>query len=281
MPELPEVETVRRGLSPAMEGRAIERVELRRADLRFPFADRFAERLKGVRIERLGRRAKFLMAQLSSGEVLTMHLGMTGRFSIEGKGFEAFAHSVSNNVIHDHVVFHMEGGVTVTFNDPRRFGFMELYGVGEAEKSKRFAELGPEPLSNSFSSAYLSEILKNKSSPIKSALLDQRIVAGLGNIYVCEALFRSGISPVRKSSTIAGKRAEKLVPVIKDVIREAIDAGGSSISDFAQTDGKLGYFQHSFLVYGQEGKACKICDTPIMRISQSGRSTFYCTNCQK
>ncbi len=281
MPELPEVETVRRGLSPAMEGRAIERVELRRADLRFPFSDRFAERLKGVRIERLGRRAKFLMAQLSSGEVLTMHLGMTGRFSIEGKGFEAFAHSVSNKVIHDHVVFHMEGGVTVTFNDPRRFGFMELYGVGEAEKSKRFSELGPEPLSNSFSSAYLSDVLKNKSSPIKSALLDQRIVAGLGNIYVCEALYRSGISPVRKSSTIAGKRAEKLAPIIKDVIREAIEAGGSSISDFAQTDGKLGYFQHSFMVYGQEGKACKMCERPIERIVQSGRSTFFCGACQK
>ena len=281
MPELPEVETVRRGLSPAMEGRVIERVELRRADLRFPFPDDFAKRLKGVKIERLRRRAKFLMAELSSGELLTMHLGMTGRFAIEGKGFEIFEHSTSDNPKHDHVVFHMQDDVTITFNDPRRFGFMELYSAGEAETSKRFAELGPEPLSNHFSSEYLEDVLKAKSSPIKNTLLDQRVVAGLGNIYVCEALFRAGISPTRKSSSIKGERADRLVPVIKDVIREAIDAGGSSISDFAQTDGKLGYFQHSFLVYGRENEPCKVCDKPVARISQSGRSTFFCVACQR
>lgn len=281
MPELPEVETVRRGLMPAMEGRVIERVELRRSDLRFPFPNEFAERLKGARVDKLSRRAKFLMAELSSGELLTMHLGMTGRFSIEGKGFEVFAHSTSDNPKHDHVVFHMEDDVTITFNDPRRFGFMELYGVGEAEKSKRFSELGPEPLSNHFSSAHLNSVLQKKSSPIKAALLDQRIIAGLGNIYVCEALFRAGISPRRKSSTIVGKRAERLAPIVKDVIREAIEAGGSSISDFAQTDGKLGYFQHSFLVYGREGEPCKTCEHPIERIAQSSRSTFFCGACQK
>ncbi len=281
MPELPEVETVRRGLSPAMEGRVIERVELRRADLRFPFPEDFAKRLEGSKINRLGRRAKFLMAELSSGELLTMHLGMTGRFSIQGKGFEIFEHSAGDDPKHDHVVFHMQDEVTITFNDPRRFGFMELYKEGEAEASKRFSELGPEPLSNHFSPEYLEQILRGKSSPIKNTLLDQRIVAGLGNIYVCEALFRSGISPTRKSSTIKGKLAARLVPVIKDVIREAIDAGGSSISDFAQTDGKLGYFQHSFFVYGKEDEPCTTCAKPIKRISQSGRSTFFCSSCQK
>lgn len=281
MPELPEVETVRRGLIPAMEGRVIEHVELRRANLRFPFPENFAERLKGVKIERIGRRAKFLMVELSSGELLTMHLGMTGRFSIEGEGFDVFAHAIAGNPKHDHVIFHLEGGFVVTFNDPRRFGFMELYGVGEAENSKRFLELGPEPLSNHFSAAYLNDVLQKKSSPIKSSLLDQRIVAGLGNIYVCEALFRAGISPTRKSSTLRGKRAEKLVPIIKDVISEAIEAGGSSISDFAQTDGKLGYFQHSFMVYGREGEPCVACDKTLERIIQSGRSTFFCSSCQK
>ncbi len=281
MPELPEVETVRRGLIPAMQGRVIERVELRRADLRFPFPDDFSQRLQGVKIERLDRRAKFLMVELSSGELLTMHLGMTGRFSIEGEGFDIFAHAIAGNPKHDHVVFHLEDNLKVTFNDPRRFGFMELYRAGEAEKSKRFSELGPEPLSNHFSAAHLNEVLQKKSSPIKSALLDQRVVAGLGNIYVCEALFRAGISPTRISSTIKGKRAEKLAPIVKDVISEAIEAGGSSISDFAQTDGKLGYFQHNFLVYGRENEPCKVCDKPVQRISQSGRSTFFCASCQK
>ena len=281
MPELPEVETVRRGLSPVMEGKTFLRVEQRRPDLRFPFPARFSERLTGQTVLQLGRSAKFLKAELSSGEMLVMHLGMTGRFTIDGDPTANFAADAGDDPKHDHVVFHLEGGVKVTYNDPRRFGFMELWPVAQFDTYPRLKKLGPEPLSNGFSAAYLNETLVGKQSPIKAALLDQAIIAGLGNIYVCEALFRAGISPKRKASSVVGARAERLAPAINAVISEAIEAGGSSISDFAAADGALGYFQHKFDVYDREGGACKTCDEPIKRITQSGRSSFYCGTCQR
>ena len=281
MPELPEVETVRRGLAPVMEGKSFLRVEQRRADLRFPFPARFTDRLTGAKIQRLGRSAKFLTAELSTNETLVMHLGMSGRFTINGGQTGDFTHNTGGDPKHDHVVFHVEGGVTVTYNDPRRFGFMELWPTASFAEYPRLKKLGPEPLSNQFNAAYLGEALKGKQTPIKAALLDQAVVAGLGNIYVCEALFRSGISPKRKSSTVPGTRAERLAPAINAVIADAIKAGGSSISDFAGTSGDLGYFQHSFDVYDREGAPCSTCSTPIKRLVQSGRSTFYCSTCQR
>lgn len=264
-----------------MEGKRITRVEQRRADLRFPLPERFVERLSGAKIETLARQAKFLAAHLSTGEVLVMHLGMTGRFTIGGAMQGSFHHGTGGLAAHDHVVFHLESGETVTYNDPRRFGFMELWPAADFPAYPRLLSMGPEPLSNRFSPAYLDEALRGKTAPIKAALLDQKVIAGLGNIYVCEALFRSGISPKRLSKTIPGQRAARLAPAINEVIAEAIEAGGSSISDFAATDGALGYFQHRFDVYDREGQACKSCGAPIHRIVQSGRSTFYCSNCQR
>ena len=281
MPELPEVETVRRGLAPIMEGREFVRVEARRPDLRFPFPDKFAERITGTRLLRLGRQAKFLTGELSSGEMLVMHLGMTGRFTIDGTTTADFSHSPNTNAKHDHVVFHIEGGASVTYNDPRRFGFMEIWSVDEFHEYPRLKKLGPEPLSNNFHADYLNTTLSGKNTPIKTALLDQSIIAGLGNIYVCEALFRAGVSPKRKAATVAGKRVERLVPAINAIIAEAIAAGGSSISDFASTDGSLGYFQHGFDVYDREGEPCKTCGAQIKRLMQSGRSSFYCSSCQR
>jgi len=281
MPELPEVETVRRGLTPAMEGRQILRLEVNRADLRFPFPERFAERVEGAQITRMGRRAKFLVTELSSGDALIMHLGMSGRFTVSGNTTADFHHDPGTDPKHDHVIFHMQGGAVVTYNDPRRFGFMELWPRAALDTYPRIKDLGPEPLSNSFSAAYLDEALKGKAAPIKAALLDQSVIAGLGNIYVCEALYRSGISPRRKSSTVPGARAARLAPAINDVIRDAIEAGGSSISDFASASGELGYFQHRFDVYDREGAPCKTCHGPITRIVQSGRSSFYCGTCQR
>lgn len=281
MPELPEVETVRRGLSPAMQGKRIERLEVNRPDLRFPFPDRFRERVEGARIVHMRRRAKFLVTELSTEDALIMHLGMSGRFTINNRDTADFHHDPGTNPAHDHVVFHMEGGATVTYNDPRRFGFMELWPLAELETYPRVEHLGPEPLSNGFSSAYLNEVLSEKAAPIKAALLDQAIIAGLGNIYVCEALFRSGISPRRKARSVAGKRAERLAPAINDVIDEAIAAGGSSISDFASASGELGYFQKHFHVYDREGEPCDRCGSPVRRIVQSGRSTFFCGTCQR
>ena len=281
MPELPEVETVRRGLAPVMEGRKIERLETRRPDLRFPFPENFESRVSGTKLMRLGRSAKFLTAELSSGEVLIMHLGMSGRFTIDGGAAAQFAIDTHTNEKHDHVVFHIEGGARVTYNDPRRFGFMELWPAQTFDAYPRLKALGPEPLSNGFHADYLSGALSGKNTPIKTALLDQSIIAGLGNIYVCEALFRAGISPKRKAATIPGKRADRLSPAINAIIAEAIDAGGSSISDFASTDGSLGYFQHAFDVYDREGKPCKKCEKPIKRIVQGGRSSFYCSSCQR
>ncbi len=282
MPELPEVETVRRGLAPVMDGKRILSVELRRPDLRFPFSADFIQRTAGVRIDRLGRRAKFLLAELETGDALIMHLGMSGRFTITGGVRPGqFHHEIGPDAKHDHVVFHMEGGETVTYNDPRRFGFMELWPLGEIDTYPRLAGFGPEPLSNGFSHAWLNEVLKGKSGPIKSVLLDQRVIAGLGNIYVCEALFRAGISPRRRASTVAGVKAARLTTAINDVIREAIAAGGSSISDFKAASGELGYFQHTFAVYDREGEPCRTCGAPIRRIVQSGRSSFYCGGCQR
>ncbi len=265
-----------------MEGAVFERVTLNRPDLRFPFAPNFVERIQGQRLVNLTRRAKFLQAELSSGETLYMHLGMSGRFIIEGDSkLTNFTHEHAANPKHHHVVFQMDhpvqGGATITFNDPRRFGFMELVGLGEPY---RLDHIGPEPLGNSFSGPVLREALKGKKSKIKAALLDQRVVAGLGNIYVCEALYRTGISPRRAAGRLKVAETDALAGHIKDVLSAAIEAGGSSLKDFSNTDGKLGYFQHSFDVYGREGDPCKGCEAPIRRIVQSGRSSFFCGVCQ-
>ncbi|RCL88824.1 bifunctional DNA-formamidopyrimidine glycosylase/DNA-(apurinic or apyrimidinic site) lyase [Hyphomonas sp.] len=281
MPELPEVETVRRGLAPVMEGQRIERLVHNRADLRFPFPDRFAERLSGTRITHLGRKAKFLTLALSTDEVLVMHLGMTGRFTVAGEKLGEFQHETGTNPRHDHVVFNLENGASVTYNDPRRFGFMELWPAQQFQAYPRLMAMGPEPLSNGFSEAYLNTVLRGRKTPIKSALLDQSVIAGLGNIYVCEALWRAGVSPRRSAATVPGQRAARLVPAINDVIAEAIAAGGSSISDFASASGELGYFQHTFAVYDREGDPCRNCTQPIQRIVQSGRSSFFCSACQR
>ncbi|WP_421784733.1 bifunctional DNA-formamidopyrimidine glycosylase/DNA-(apurinic or apyrimidinic site) lyase [Hyphobacterium sp.] len=287
MPELPEVETVRRGLEPAMAGRRIVRAEARRPDLRFPFPERFAERLAGRRVERLDRRAKYLLFRLDSGETLLAHLGMSGRFTVHGRaGMQKpgkFVHAPATLERHDHVVFDMEDGGRVVFNDPRRFGFMALF-ASEAEDAVPYLDgLGPEPNSNAFSAAFLTERLRGKAAPLKAALLDQRVVAGLGNIYVCEALHRARLSPRRMARTIGPQRAERLAGAVRTVIDEAIEAGGSSLKDFASADGELGYFQHTFRAYGREGEACvtPCCGGTIQRIVQSGRSTFFCPDCQR
>lgn len=281
MPELPEVETVRRGLSPVMEGHVIERLQVNRADLRFPFPDRFQARVEGARITRLGRYAKFLVTELDTGEALIMHLGMTGRFTVNADPTADFHYDPGTYPAHDHVVFTMQGGATITYNDVRRFGFMEMWPASDMQSYPRLKAMGPEPLSNRFNAEYLNAALMGKQTPIKSALLDQSIIAGLGNIYVCEALYRSGISPRRKASTIPGARATRLAPAINAIIAEAIAAGGSSISDFANASGDLGYFQHGFAVYDREGQPCKTCGRAVKRIVQSGRSTFFCSTCQR
>ncbi len=287
MPELPEVETVRKGLAPVMEGRLIERAENRRPDLRFPFPDGFAERLTGIRVERLDRRAKYLLFRLESGETLLAHLGMSGRFTIqletqtEKPG--SFAHAPGTSEKHDHVVFGMEGGASIVFNDPRRFGFMTLFPTDHEAAVPFLAGLGPEPNSNEFSGPFLQARVKGKKAPLKAALLDQRVVAGLGNIYVCEALHRAALSPRRLAGTLGPQRAERLALAVRQVIDEAIAAGGSSLKDFASADGELGYFQHTFRAYGQEGQVCVTagCGGVIERIVQSGRSTFFCPTCQR
>ncbi|MEO1656393.1 MAG: bifunctional DNA-formamidopyrimidine glycosylase/DNA-(apurinic or apyrimidinic site) lyase [Pseudomonadota bacterium] len=287
MPELPEVETVRRGLAPAMTGAVITRVDQRRPDLRFPFPDNFAQRLTGATVEAVGRRAKFLLFPLSTGETMVAHLGMTGRFSVEAgsRKLEPGAfYAPDPPGGHDHLVMDLRdpsgGPVRVTFSDPRRFGFVELFS-GEALATERLDPLGPEPLSDTFSPDDLVRRLKGKATPIKSALLDQKVVAGLGNIYVCEALFRSGISPKRLARTIGPARAERLVAAIKDVLAEAIEAGGSTLRDYAAADGQEGEFQQRFFVYGREGEPCLQCAAPVKRLVQSGRSTFYCSSCQR
>lgn len=283
MPELPEVETVRRGLTPVMQDGVIARAEVRREGLRWPFPDRMADRLSGARIERLGRRSKYLLMDLNTGETLIVHLGMSGRMQITGHALGKFHHDHPPLEKHDHVVFHMENGARVTFNDARRFGAMDLCQTDALDDHKLIRVLGPEPLGNQFDGAYLVEAFRGKNTPIKTALLDQGIIAGLGNIYVCEVLFRAGIHPTRKAGRIAADRVAGLVPIIRDVLSEAIDSGGSSLRDHRQADGALGYFQHSFRVYGREGERCVTsgCEAEIRRIVQSGRSTFYCAQCQR
>jgi len=283
MPELPEVETVRQGLLGAMEGAVITRADVNRPDLRWPFPENMAARLSGQRVLALSRRSKYILVSLASGETLIIHLGMSGRITVSGDPLGQFHHKHPTPEKHDHVVFHMNNGARVTFNDPRRFGAMDLAMTDHIENHWLFAKIGPEPLGNGFNAPYLVERLKNRASPIKTALLDQKIVAGLGNIYVCEILFRAGISPKRKANSLSAKRVGALVPIIRDVLSEAIAAGGSSLKDYRQADGELGYFQHRFKVYDQEGKPCvnEECNRGISRIVQSGRSSFYCAGCQR
>lgn len=280
MPELPEVETVRRGLLPVMEGRVIELAEVNRPDLRWPLPEGMADRLTGKRVLALRRRSKYILADLSSGETLLIHLGMSGRMLISGQMVGEFHHDHPAPQKHDHVVLHMEGGARVTFNDARRFGAMDLLQTATAESHPLLAEIGPEPLGNAFNESYLAARLKDRNTPIKSALLDQHLVAGLGNIYVCEVLYRARIAPDRKAGAVRDPAA--LVPIIRQVLAEAIEAGGSSLRDYRQADGELGYFQHAFKVYGREGEPCLTpgCQSHIARIVQSGRSSFYCPTCQ-
>jgi formamidopyrimidine-DNA glycosylase len=292
MPELPEVETVRRGLAPAMEGARIAKVEVRHRGLRWPIVKGFEKRIEGTTVEGLGRRAKYILADLSSGDVLVMHLGMSGSFRV-GKDAKpgVYYHEKSKSAAHDHVVFHLSNGSVVTFNDPRRFGSMKLVPRAELDKEPLLASLGPEPLGNEFDAAMLARACQGKKTSLKAALSDQRVVAGLGNIYVCEALYRARLSPKRQASTIADRngkpnaRAEALVDAIKAVLNDAIKAGGSSLRDHRQADGSLGDFQHHFSVYDREGEPCPRCKgkktTSIKRIVQGGRSTFYCPSCQK
>jgi formamidopyrimidine-DNA glycosylase len=293
MPELPEVETVRRGLQPAMEGARIVRAETRRGDLRFPFQKDFVARLEGQTVAGLGRRAKYLMADLDSGDVLLMHLGMSGSFRVVTTDGEAtpgeFHYPRNEDRTHDHVVFHMSSGAAIVFNDPRRFGYMKIIARSALEQEPLLKGLGPEPLGNAFDAAMLASACAGKKTSLKAALLDQRVVAGLGNIYVCEALFRSHLSPRRLAATLATKKGEPtdharhLVSSIHDVLNQAIEAGGSSLRDHRQTSGELGYFQHSFQVYDREGEKCRTrgCRGTVKRFVQNGRSTFWCPTCQK
>lgn len=276
MPELPEVETVCRGLRPKLEGRKLASVIQRRPNLRFPFPEGFVERLRDRTIVRIDRRAKYILAHLDDGWTLMAHLGMSGRMTlIDGNPPEAGKH--------DHVEITTTDGTTVRYNDARRFGFMDLIETDKLDRHPMLCDLGPEPLSNGFNAVSLNAALKGRKSPIKAALLDQKVVAGLGNIYVCEALFRASVSPKRSAHTVPGKRAERLVVAIRDVLNAAIAAGGSSLRDYVQTDGELGYFQHNWRVYGREGEACGDggCGGTIQRLVQSGRSTFYCGKHQR
>lgn len=288
MPELPEVETVRRGLAPAMVGATFAKVVARRPDLRFPLPARFSERLCGARVDALGRRGKYLTAALSTDETLIMHLGMSGRFTVTAEKATRrpgdFHHANATDPAHDHVAFVLEGPggrSRIDYNDPRRFGFMDLAPTASLETSPHFKGMGPEPMSDAFTPAALAAALKARSAPIKAALLDQGVVAGLGNIYVCEALFDAGVSPRRRSLSVGRGRLERLHQAIRATLAAAIEAGGSSLRDFAASDGALGYFQHRFKVYDREGAPCPLCAAPVRRIVQSGRSTFYCGKCQR
>jgi formamidopyrimidine-DNA glycosylase len=290
MPELPEVETVVRGLTPALVGQRIRRADLRRPDLRFPLPEGFVGRLEGRMVMSLRRRAKYILATLDSGEIWLTHLGMTGRFTVDAQPDpQASSGQAGHNSgwalgePHDHLVIETQSGARITYNDARRFGYMDLLPPDGEVTSKHLKDLGPEPLSDAFDAGHLGAALAGKRTPTKAALLDQRVVAGLGNIYVCEALWRAGISPKRQAHTIPGVRARRLVPVIKDVLHAAIAAGGSSLRDYRQTSGELGYFQHAWDVYDREGAACRKPDCPgtIVRVVQSGRSSFYCPKHQR
>ncbi|WP_036263346.1 bifunctional DNA-formamidopyrimidine glycosylase/DNA-(apurinic or apyrimidinic site) lyase [Methylocapsa aurea] len=290
MPELPEVETVRRGLEPAMVGARLIGVDQRRPDLRFPFPENFAARLIGRRVEALARRAKYLLADLDDGEVLVMHLGMSGSFRIEDPGAEPNPVSgPTKNAAHDHILFKLSTGARIVYNDPRRFGFMQLIARADLASHPLFRHVGIEPLGNELDGAALALLFKGRATSLKAALLDQSLIAGLGNIYVCEALHRAGLSPRRAAGSLARKdggpnaRAHLLARVIRDVLEEAVAAGGSSLRDHRQTDGALGYFQHNFRVYGCDGRPCQTpgCGGVVRRIVQSGRATFLCGSCQK
>lgn len=291
MPELPEVETVRLGLAPVLEHRRITRAETRRGDLRVPFPPHFSRRLAGRCVDRLLRRAKYILADLDSGETLVMHLGMSGRFSVYATGRELRlgdyvyepAKPGAHRGAHDHVIIETDAPAEIVFTDHRRFGLMLLVDTATLETHPLFHGLGPEPLSREFTVKRLEAALHGRRTPIKSALLDQRTVAGLGNIYVCEALFYAGVSPRRIATTIRGERAIALVRAIRLVLRAAIRAGGSSLRDYARADGALGEFQHRFAVYDREGAPCPRagCKGKVKRIVQSGRSTFFCPSCQR
>jgi formamidopyrimidine-DNA glycosylase len=289
MPELPEVETVRLGLLPVMEGHTLTQVETRRGDLRVPFPRDFAGRMRGRKVKKLWRRAKYLLADLDSGETLVIHLGMSGRMSVfvEGKARRIGSYVYdkapegAGTGKHDHVVFDTDAPARIIFNDHRRFGLMTLVETEHLDQDKLFKDIGIEPLSPGFNTAHLLKALDGKKTPIKSALLDQRVVAGLGNIYVCEALFRAKISPKRLAGAVSKERIGPLVTAIKKVLKDAIAAGGSTLRDHAQATGDPGNFQHRFLVYGREGLPCKLdCPGTVKRIVQAGRSTFYCPKCQ-
>lgn len=297
MPELPEVETVRRGLQPVVEGALIEGVEQRRPNLRFPFPERFAERLTGLRVAGLGRRAKYLLFHFDDGSVLISHLGMSGSWRIEMDGSNEtpgdFHYDRSKAKAHDHAVFHLVTAdnqtARIVFNDPRRFGFMLIAELGQLDEHPSLAGLGVDPAGNELDGSTLARLFDGKRAPLKAALLDQRLIAGLGNIYVCEALWRAELSPKRLAGTVAGQggrptvKAERLAASVRDVIADALAAGGSSLRDYVHADGSLGYFQHSFSVYDREGEPCprQTCTGTVHRITQSGRSTFYCPVCQR
>jgi formamidopyrimidine-DNA glycosylase len=285
MPELPEVETVRRGLAPALVGKRIAKVKTNRADLRFPLPTRFASRLKGRRVDALERRAKYLLAHLDDGMVWITHLGMTGRWSVIGAKKQPgdFYYAKPPDPAHTHVIIDMESGARLEFNDPRRFGYMDLIEAEALSAHPFFKGMGPEPLGNEFHLPYLQKALANKKAPIKAALLDQRIVAGLGNIYVVEALYRAGILPSKAAGRISAPRLEKLYHAVRAVLEEAIEAGGSTLSDYARVDGARGGFQHRFRVYDREGDECLTpdCGGTIKRAVHSGRSTFWCPRCQR
>ncbi len=283
MPELPEVETVRRGLLPVLEGCVIVRADVNRPDLRWPLPDRMADRLTGRRVTALRRRSKYILADLDKDETLLVHLGMSGRMLISGVMLGQFYHDHPAPQKHDHVVLHMESGARVTFNDARRFGAMDLMPTSRATEHPLLADLGPEPFGNDFNEPYLAARLKGRKTPIKAALLDQRIVAGLGNIYVAETLYRARISPLGLAGELPETAVHALVPTIREVLAEAIEAGGSSLRDFRQANGELGYFSKHFQVYDREGQPCETpgCTDTVTRTVQSGRSSFWCPSCQR
>ena len=283
MPELPEVETIMRGISPFLEGATIKRIKLNRADLRWPFPKNFTSRLKEAKVLNLKRRSKYILIDLNTGETLLIHLGMSGKILVSDSKIGNYFYEYSKGSDHDHVIFELNDGTKLTYNDPRRFGAMDLAKTDDLNNHKFLEKLGPEPLGNNFNSDYLKTELSKKESPIKNVLLNQSVVAGLGNIYVCEALFMSGISPKKRASKISKIKCEELVRNIRAVLMSAIEAGGSSLKDFTDIQGNSGYFQFEFYVYGRENECCRIkhCGRKIKRISQSGRSSFYCPSCQR
>ena len=283
MPELPEVETIMRGISPFLAGATIKRIKLNRADLRWPFPENFANRVKEAKVLNLKRRSKYILIDLSTGETLLIHLGMSGKILVSNSKVGNYFYESPKLANHDHVIFELNDGTIITYNDPRRFGAMDLARTVDLKNHKFLKKLGPEPLGNNFNSDYLKIKLSNKESPIKNVLLNQSIISGLGNIYVCEALFMSGISPKKIASKISKNKCEELVKNIRAILISAIEAGGSSLKDFTDIQGNSGYFQFEFYVYGRENECCKTinCTRKIKRITQSGRSSFYCPHCQR